>query len=125
MRLSKFLFIMVIITIVSVVYVQQQISLLKVSYEIKDKEKTLQELLDKNKISMYNVFVLKAPASLEKRLMVKNVRLEMPQEWQLLSLPEVEVREGLVLGEPKLKNVLLGIFNLKVFQAEAELVNKR
>lgn len=124
MKLSKFLFIMVIITIVSVVYVQQQISLLKLSYEIKDKEKTLQELLDKNKISMYNVFVLKAPASLEKRLIVKNVRLEMPQEWQLVSLPEVEVREGLVLGKPKLKNVLLGIFNLRS-QAEAELVNKR
>lgn len=124
MKLSKFLFIMVIITIVSVVYVQQQISLLKLSYQIKDKEKSLQELLDKNKILMYNILALEAPASLEKRLIVKNVRLEMPQEWQLVSLPEVEVREGLVLGKPKLKNVLLGIFNLRS-QAEAELVNKR
>ncbi len=124
MKLSKFLFIMVIITIVSVVYVQQQISLLKLSYQIKDKEKTLQELLDKNKILMYNILALEAPASLEKRLIVKNVRLEMPGEWQLVSLPEVEVREGLVLGKPKLKNVLLGIFNLRS-QAEAQLVNKR
>lgn len=117
---------MIIITTVSVVYVQQQTSLLKLGYQMKDKEKTLEELLDKNKILMYNILAFKAPSSLEKRLIVRNVRLEMPGEWQFVSLPEVELREGVVLGKLKAKNVLLGIFNLKSqAQAEAETVNQR
>lgn len=138
MRLSKFLFTMVIITTVSVVYIQQQTFLLKLSYEIKDKKGTLGELLDENKILMYKVLALKAPSNLEKTLTLKDVQLEMPQEWQVVSLSEMEAQEGLASGsspspsfnfslnKPKAKNILLSIFNLKSqAEAEAQAVNSR
>ena len=56
------------ITLVALVYVHQQIELIKLSYAIECKEKKLKEILDHNEGLGYNIENLEDPARLEQIL---------------------------------------------------------
>ena len=66
MRVYRFLTATAAVTAVALVYVTQQTSLIRLSYDIKVKESAYSELLDRNKILLYNVRQLESPARLEK-----------------------------------------------------------
>ncbi len=99
-------------------YVSQQTSLVRLSYDIKAKEKSYSELLDRNKILLYNVKQLESPARLEKVLLAKNMKFEVPSRERVIlaSTPsalteskEVKTVVG-VLG--KIRQTAANIFTL-------------
>lgn len=113
MKVYKFLTTTMVVTAVALIYVSQQTALVRLSYEIKDREKSYSELLDRNKILLYNVRQLESPARLEQALLAKNMKLEVPS------------RERVILvsaGPEKPNNVkaAVGIFG-KIRQITASL----
>lgn len=113
MKVYKFLTTTTVVTAVALIYVSQQTALVRLSYEIKDREKSYSELLDRNKILLYNVRQLESPARLEQALLAKNMKLEVPS------------RERVILvsaGPEKPNNVkaAVGIFG-KIRQITASL----
>jgi len=86
MRVYKFLIMTASVTAVALVYVTQQTSLIRLSYDIKAKEQAYSELLDRSKILLYNVRQLESPAHLEKTLLAKNIKMEVPSKERLILL---------------------------------------
>ncbi|MDD4879846.1 MAG: hypothetical protein PHR22_05285 [Candidatus Omnitrophica bacterium] len=84
MSTYKFLSTTVIVTMVALVYVFQQTALVRLSYDIKAKDKMYSDLLDRNKILLYNVRQLESPARLERTLLAKQMKLEVPSRERVI-----------------------------------------
>ena len=122
MKLTRFVYGVIIMVLLSLVYVRQRIELLKVGYEVRAKEIARLELLDQNKILDYNVYVLKSPSNLERFLKSTNRNYKIASRDRIIRLrrPEEEaaaLRTSAWSGRGLLSNV----FNLKS-QAEATTV---
>ena len=68
MSIKSYLAAVILITICSLLHVHQQVTMIGMSYSIKESERDLNHLLDRNAFLQYNVAVLKSPASLTERL---------------------------------------------------------
>lgn len=90
MELSKFLFVVVLLTAVALAYVHQQVGLLKINYAIYHNRENLAVLLDQNSALMYNVDNLQSPFYLEQTLSRKKVDLEIPSRWHTIGFAEAE-----------------------------------
>ena len=86
MRLFKYIVILGIVTLTALVYVHQQVELVKLSYEIDCKEKKLKEMLDRKGILRYNISNLESPSRLEKVLLARKVSVAYPKKGQVLRL---------------------------------------
>jgi hypothetical protein len=86
MRLFKYIMLLGIVTLTALVYVHQQVELVKLSYEIDCKEKKLKELLDRKGILRYNISNLESPARLEKVLLAKKITISYPKKGQVVRL---------------------------------------
>ena len=84
MSVYRFLTTTVIITMVALLYVSQQTALVRLSYDIKAKDKMYSDLLDRNKILLYNVRQLESPARLERTLLAKQMKLEVPSRERVI-----------------------------------------
>jgi len=73
-----------IVTAVALLYVSQQTALISLSYDIKVKGKAYSDLLDRNKILLYNVRQLESPARLERTLLAKQMKLEVPSRERVI-----------------------------------------
>ncbi len=99
MKVHKFLRMTIIITALALIYVNQQVALIRVSYDIKEKEKIYSDLLDRNKILLYNVKHLESPARLEKALLAKDMELEVPSKERVILVSAMPEKAG--TGESK------------------------
>lgn len=105
MRLSKYLTILIFITIISLVYTHQQFLLIRANYSIVEIETRLSQLLDQHKKLMYNVSTLESPATLEVRLRDEGIKYSIPRQWAVVKggrvpgvgLDAVAVRRSVVL----------------------------
>lgn len=84
MKVYKFLTTTTVVTAVALIYVSQQTALVCLSYDIKQNEKSYSELLDRNKILLYNVRQLESPVRLEQALLAKNMKLEIPSRERVI-----------------------------------------
>ena len=75
-----------VFTLSSLLYVHQQVNLLKLSYSIKTNEQTLEMLVDQNQLLKYNVASLKSPQVLEEVMIAKNIELLHPEQLQLIHM---------------------------------------
>lgn len=108
------------VTAVALVYVTQQTSLIRLSYDIKSKEQAYSELLDRNKILLYNVRQLESPARLEKTLLAKNVKMEVPSKERFILLSSAQgystadnaVNAGAVGFFGRVRQTVAGLFAL-------------
>ena len=75
-----------VVTFAALVYVHQQVELVKLSYEIDCKEKKLKEMLDRKSILRYNISNLESPSRLEKALLEKKVSVGYPKKGQVIKL---------------------------------------
>ncbi|HOX09573.1 MAG TPA: hypothetical protein PLV09_00020 [Candidatus Omnitrophota bacterium] len=120
MKVYKFLIMTVSVTAVALVYVTQQTSLIRLSYDIKAKEQAYSELLDRNKILLYNVRQLESPARLEKTLLAKNVKMEVPSKERFILLSSAQgysaadnaVNAGAVGFFGRVRQTVAGLFAL-------------
>lgn len=86
MRLFKHIILLGIITLTALVYVHQQVELVKLSYTIDCKEKKLKEMLDRKGILRYNVSNLESPSRLEKVLLARKVLISYPKKGRIIRL---------------------------------------
>lgn len=86
MRLFKYIILSGIVTLTALVYVHQQVELVKLSYEIDCKEKKLKEILDRKGILRYNISNLESPSRLEKVLLERKVSVSYPKNGQVIRL---------------------------------------
>jgi len=75
-----------VITFTALVYVHQQVELVKLSYEIDCKEKKLKEMLDRKGILKYNISNLESPSRLEMALLEKKVSVSYPKRARVIKL---------------------------------------
>ena len=86
MRLFKYIILLGIVTLTALVYVHQQVELVKLSYEIDCKEKKLKEMLDRKGTLRYNISNLESPSRLEKALLARKVSVSYPKKGQVIRL---------------------------------------
>jgi hypothetical protein len=86
MRFAKSLIPVIVFTIVSLVYVHQQVEMVKMSYYIEKKEKALNEILDRNNQLSYNIQNLESPSRLERVLVSKNINITFPKKGHVLKM---------------------------------------
>lgn len=79
MRLSRSLLSIFGITLVALIYVHQQVELVKMSYSIDYKERKLKLLLDLKGNLGYNIANLEDPSRLEKILSAKKIDISFPK----------------------------------------------
>ncbi len=78
MKLFRSIAIIAVVTLTGLIYVHQQVELVKLSYSIETKEQRLKVLLDHKGRLNYNIDNLEAPARLEKILISKNIDVGFP-----------------------------------------------
>ena len=83
MKIIKFIILVIFITSTTFLYAHQRIEAMRLSYEINKKEVSLDKLLDQRKELEYNVAKLKAPTYLELQLAKRDVKLVLPERWQV------------------------------------------
>lgn len=86
MRLFRYIISIGVFTLAALVYVHQQIELVKLGYEIDCKEKMVKEMLDRREIMRYNISNLESPSRLENALSSKKVLVMYPKKGQVVML---------------------------------------
>ena len=89
MRLFRSIASIAVVTIAALVYVHQQVELVKLSYSIESKEKKLKDMLDHKERLDYNINNLEDPARLEKILMSKNIDVVFPGKYNVVKVVKV------------------------------------
>ena len=89
MRLFRSIASVAVITLVALVYVHQQVELVKLSYSIETKEKKLKDMLDHKERLDYNINNLEDPSRLEKILMSKNIDVAFPGKYNVVKVAKV------------------------------------
>ena len=123
MRLFKSIASIAVVTLVALIYVHQQVELVKLSYSIETKEKRLKVLLDHKERLDYNINDLEAPSRLEKILMSKNIDVAFPSRYHVVKVakaaPGSDEENLRVHGIDKKFNVF-GIVDFLSPRAEAQ-----
>ena len=82
-----------VLTLVALVYVHQQVELVKLSYSIDAKEKKLKDMLDHKERLDYNINNLEDPSRLEKILMSKNIDVGFPGKYNVVKVAKSSDRD--------------------------------
>jgi len=123
MRLFKTVMFIAFVTVVALVYVHQQVELVKVSYVIGCKEKQLKDMLDRNDGLGYNIENLEDPARLEQILLSKNIDIVMPRPNNIVLAAKTKVAEDRLRASSIEKPFnLFGV--LEIFSPRAEAQTK-
>lgn len=128
MRVFRYIISIVILTVAALVYVHQQIELVKLGYEIDCKEKRAKEMLDLRDILRYNISNLESPSRLENALSSKKVAVSYPKRGQVIVLSKAPSysRTLPILGISRLeeKTPIFRFFDFLVGRAEAHAREK-
>ena len=86
LKAHKILVCIFTLTIIALVYVNQQALIYQMGLSVKENYQIYSKLVDHNRILGYNVLNLKSPVSLQTRLLAKKVELNMPRKWQVVKI---------------------------------------
>jgi len=122
MKLSRFLLIMGMVTLFSLLYVYQQTEIMRFAYVGQKRVTVFDDLLDKNSVLRYNI---NKSASLVHigGLILNRTDLQMPDNFQLVRL--APLKQNLKVNAQAFnnkENVISRLFGIKR-QAEARTVN--
>lgn len=123
MRLSKFLSMIGLVTLFSLLYVYQQTEILRLAYLGQKKVSYLEDLLDKNNILRYNINKRASLVHLGNRL-GQRADFQMPETYRLVRLTSVKGNLEVAARESKRESVISRLFGIKR-QAEAKTINSR
>jgi len=90
MKLFKTLTLISVVTLTALIYVHQQVELVKLSYSIDKKEKIVKDMLDRKDSLGYNIYNLEAPSRLEKVLLAKNVDVAFPTKSNVVKIAKMK-----------------------------------
>ncbi len=125
MRAFKTVTFIIFATLIALVYVHQQVELVKLSYAIGYKEKKLKEMLDRNEGLGYNIENLEDPARLEQVLLSKNIDITFPRPNNIIRAVKANAKspeDGLRTIAAEKPFNLFGI--LEIFSPRAEAQTK-
>lgn len=91
-RVDKLLACIVLVTLIALMYVNQQVLVYQMGLKVKENYQIYSKLIDRNQILGYNVLNLKSPVNLEAKLLAKKVELNMPRKWQVVKLESSPVK---------------------------------
>ena len=94
MKIFKLLSPIILATLLALVYVHQQVELVKLSYSIETKEKKLKDMLDHKERLDYNINNLEDPSRLEKILMSKNIDVAFPGKYNVVKVAKATTRSA-------------------------------
>lgn len=94
MRAFRVTIMVVSATLVALLYVHQQVELVKISYSIDLKEKALKDILDHNEGLGYNIDNLEAPNRLEEALLAKRIEVAFPKRGHVVKLASAKHKVG-------------------------------
>jgi len=92
MKIFRLLICIFIVTLAALIYVHQQIEIVKLSYVIDSKEKKLKDILDYKDTVSYTIENLESPSRLEKILLAKNIDIAFPKAAQIVKAKETGIR---------------------------------
>jgi hypothetical protein len=120
MQLKNIVVYAVIITGFCLGYVQQQVTVIKLSYILRDKEKKVSELIDRNKILSYNNMSLMAPEYLSGMLKYYEMNMGLPDTTAVATV-------RIVRKQPQLARAQWRSHSVDVFvpKAQAAVVIKK
>lgn len=110
-------------TVVALIYVHQQVELVKLSYAIGCKEKKLKEMLDRNDGLGYNIENLEDPSRLEQILLAKNMEMAFPKPDNIVNAVKFnnqKAEDSLRASGIDKKLNLFGMFEIFSPRAEAQ-----
>jgi len=84
MKIVRSVFTIAVITFFSLVYVHQQVELVKLSYAIDAKEKKMKDMLDYKDSVGYTIKNLESPSRLETILFARNADVAFPKTSQIV-----------------------------------------
>ena len=92
MRVFRTVIFMAFVTLVALVYVHQQVELVKLSYALGYKEKKLKDMLDHNEGLGYNIENLEDPSRLEQVLLSKNINVAFPKPSNIVRATKANIK---------------------------------
>ena len=121
MRLSKFVFLMVLFTFMSLVYVYQQTEIFRLAYQGQKRQALFEELLNKNTVLQYHI---KKGASLVRigDMVSQGRDFQMPDSFGLVMLKRPAKSSVSYARSAIAQNLFARIFAVKR-QAEAYTIN--
>lgn len=128
MKLPRFIFLISIVTIICLIYVQLQVQIFELAYIGKREELVLTEELDRKNILMYNINLLGSTQNIGKQLLAKDSNLQFLDNNQIayLERPTRIVTAKNLRKEESVKNkrfaFLVNLFSLKS-EAQAKPIN--
>lgn len=133
MKLSKWLLSIIVAAAIALLYVHQQVELVKLSYAIDCKEAALKYILDRREYAGYNVNNLESSSRLERALLAQKIEVAFPKRAQIVTgtPPKVRVAKAGPNSTSRLrtaaierKSFLAGFFELLGIGAEAHAKEK-
>lgn len=128
MRLFRYIISISVFTIAALVYVHQQVELVKLGYEIDCKDRKVKEMLDRRDILRYNISNLESPSRLESALSSKKVVVSYPKRGQVIILSKASsyLSQSPVLGISNLeeRTPIFRFFDFLLGRAEAHAREK-
>jgi len=117
------------ITVLALLYVHQQIELVKMSYSLEQREKKLKDMLDHNESLGYNIGNLESPSRLEQTLIARNIDVAFPKRGDVVKVARlnraVNGREAYLNAAGSEKGLnLLGLFEFISPAREAQAKEK-
>jgi len=121
MRLNRFFIFLLIITVVSLLYVQVQVEIVKLAYEGRVKESRLKDLLDDRGLLVYNINKLESVNNLGQTVLCSQQDLQFTDKNQIASL-KLPARLNINLANSsRSTNFFANLFSLK---SQAEAIEK-
>ncbi|MFC1703735.1 hypothetical protein ACFL1E_03000 [Candidatus Omnitrophota bacterium] len=86
MKLKRFFCVLICVTLLSLVFVQVQVEILKLAYACKEEDNVLNKLLDDKNMLMYNIHTLESADNVGEFLICKKPELSFIERTQLVEL---------------------------------------
>jgi hypothetical protein len=126
MRSFKPITMIMVATLVALLYVHQQVELVKLSYAIGCREKKLKDILDRHEGLGYNIGNLEAPCRLEEALLAQRIEVAFPKQANVVRMaslrPAGRVRQLHAMATKT--SGAFGIFDFLSPRAEAQTHEK-
>jgi len=113
MKVLNFMILVFFATMTTFLHTNQRIEAVRYSYEIKTRSVEVNKLLDHKEELEYNVSRLKAPRYLEFQLAKSDVKMVLPERWQVFETADIVEEREPVYAFPKIVRNVVGFFSLK------------
>ena len=123
MSVKKILVYAFIGTFIAIGYVNQQVQIVKLSYDLREKENRLTEAVDLNRVLLYNNSSLKSPKYLLAKCKANSINLTLPETTSVARVRFVKNKNKLIARKSR-HRWLAGLMDVFVPKAQAALDRK-